>query len=51
MTGNVNLNSPGDKPRFKVLVANDDSIQLMIILRVLNYFGDNFEIIDSAENG
>jgi CheY-like chemotaxis protein len=39
------------KPRYKVLVANDDSFQLMIIMRVLHQFSEYFETIDQAENG
>lgn len=32
-------------------MANDDSFQLMIIMRVLKLFDKDFEVIDQAENG
>lgn len=39
------------KSKFKILVANDDSFQLMILMRVLKQFSDHFDVIDQAENG
>lgn len=34
------------KRKYKVLIANDDTFQLMILMRVMRQFNEHFDIID-----